>query len=122
MSHIVKIKTQIKDLSAVQAACQRLKLPAPTQGTTKLFSGEVSGVIVRLPDWRYPAVFDTTTGEAQYHNYGGKWGDQKQLDRFLQSYAVEATKVQARKKGFSVTEQPLQDGSIKLTINVGGAA
>ena len=121
MSHIVKIKTQIKDLSAVQAACQRLKLPAPTQGTTKLFSGEVSGVIVRLPDWRYPAVFNTTTGEAQYDNYGGKWGDQKQFDRFLQSYAVEATKVQARKKGFSVTEQPLQDGSIKLTVNVGGA-
>ena len=67
-------------------------------------------------------VFNTSTGEAKYDNYNGRWGDQKQLDHFLQIYAVEATKIQARKQGHSVTEQQLADGSIKLTVQVGGVA
>ena len=50
------------------------------------------------------------------------WGDQKALDRFLQAYAAERAKIEARKKGYSVTEQSLQDGSIKLTIQVTGGA
>ena len=122
MSHVVEIKTQIRDIAAVRAACQRLKLEQPAHGTAKLFSGEATGLIVKLPDWKYPVVFDTKSGEAKFDNYGGHWGDQKQLDRFLQIYAAEVTKVQARRKGHSVTEQPLADGSIKLTVNVGGAA
>jgi len=31
-------------------------------------------------------------------------------------YAVEATKIEARKKGLAFTEQTLGDGSIKLQI------
>ena len=67
-------------------------------------------------------MFDTETGQARFDNYGGRWGEQEQLDRFLQIYAVEAARIQARRQGHSVTEQPLADGSIKLTITVGGAA
>ena len=122
MSHVVEIKTEVKDVAAVRAACQRLKLPEPVHGTARMFSGEATGLIVKLPNWQYPVVFDIANGEAQLDNYNGRWGDQKQLDRFLQIYAVEATKIQARKQGHSVTEQQLADGSIKLTVNVGGAA
>jgi hypothetical protein len=50
------------------------------------------------------------------------WGDQRQLDRFLQAYAVEKAKIEARKRGHSVTEQALADGSIKLTLQVAGGA
>ena len=46
----------------------------------------------------------------------------RELDRFLQMYAVEKAKLEARRQGHSVTEQSLADGSVKLTINVGGAA
>jgi len=122
VSHVVEIQTQVKDAAAVRAACQRLKLEQPSHGTAKLFSGEATGLIVKLSDWKYPIVFDTGSGEAKFDNYNGHWGDQKQLDRFLQIYAVEATKVQAHKQGHSVTEQNLADGSIKLTVQVGGAA
>ena len=122
MSHIVSVKTEIRDAAAVRAACQRLKLPQPVQGTTQLFSGEVTGLAVELPDWRYPAVCNTTTGQVQYDNYNGRWGDQQHLDRFLQGYAVEKARIEARKKGHTVTEQQLQDGSIKLTIQVNGGA
>jgi hypothetical protein len=122
VSHVVEIQTQVKDAAAVRAACQRLKLEQPSHGTAKLFSGNATGLIVKLRDWKYPAVFDTGSGEAKFDNDNGHWGDQKQLDRFLQIYAAEATKVEARRKGHSLTEQTLANGSITLTVNVGGAA
>ena len=73
MSHIVEIKTEVRDAAAVRAACQRLKLEPPTHGTTRLFSGEATGAIVKLTGWRYPAVFDTESGQARYDNYNGRW-------------------------------------------------
>jgi hypothetical protein len=77
---------------------------------------------VELPGWNYPVVFDTTTAEARYDNYGGQWGEQKELDRFMQAYAVEKAKIEARKQGHSVTEQTLANGSIKLRVQVAGGA
>ena len=122
MSHVVEIKTEVKDAAATRVACQRLKLEPPSHGTAQLFSGDATGLIVKLPDWKYPVVFNTSTGEAKYDNYNGRWGEQQQLDHFLQAYAVEKTKIEARRKGHAVTEQQLADGSIKLTVQVGGAA
>jgi hypothetical protein len=39
----------------------------------------------------------------------------------MQAYAVEKARIEARRRGHSVVEQPLPDGSIRLTIRVGGA-
>jgi hypothetical protein len=118
----VTIKTEVRDHAAVSAACRRLQLPLPVVGTARLFSGQATGLIVRLPEWTYPVVIDTTSGQVHYDNYNGAWGDQAQLDRFLQAYAVEQARIEARKKGYQVAEQALADGSIKLTIRVGGGA
>ena len=121
MSHIVSVSTKVRDSVAVTAACQRLGLPQPVQGTAELFSGHATGLMVQFPGWQYPAVIDTTSGAISYDNFGGRWGEQAQLDKFLQSYAVEATKLAARRKGLQVSEQTLQDGSIKLHILEGGS-
>jgi hypothetical protein len=122
VSHIVEIKTEVRDPVAVRSACDRLRLPQPVQGTHRLFSGEVAGLGIQLPEWRYPAVCRLDSGEIRFDNYGGRWGEQQHLDRFLQMYAVEKAKIEARRRGNTCTEQQLADGSIKLTINVGGAA
>jgi hypothetical protein len=122
MSHVVTIKTELRDHSAISAACHRLELPPPINGMAELFSGQVTGLIIRLPEWTYPVVVDTTTGEVRYDNYEGAWGDQVQLDRLLQIYAVERARIESRKKGHQITEQALADGSIKLTITVGGGS
>ena len=37
-------------------------------------------------------------------------------------YAVEKAKIEARRRGHVCTEQRLSDGSIKLTVNVGGTS
>ena len=38
------------------------------------------------------------------------------------SAAVEKAKLEARRRGHTVTEQRLEDGSIKLTVRVAGGA
>lgn len=122
MSHIVEIQTQVRDASAVSAGCSRLGLEAPVDGRFKLYRQTVTGLGVELIGWRYPVVFDLATGKSQYDNFEGHWGDPKRLDEFMQAYAVERAKIEARKQGYSVSEQPLANGSIKVTVQVGGAA
>ncbi len=75
---------------------------------------------MQFPGWQYPVVADLATGQVKFDNFGGRWGDQKHLDRFLQIYAVEKARSEARCRGHVVTETSLADGSIKLTIQVAG--
>jgi hypothetical protein len=55
MSHIATIQTKVREPAAVAAACTRMSLASPESGTARLFGGEVSGLLVRLPGWTYPA-------------------------------------------------------------------
>lgn len=121
MSHVVQIQTEIRDPAAIAAACQRLGLAAPTQGTAKLYSTNAAGWIVQLPGWRYPVVCDTANGHIRFDNFNGHWGEQSQLNKFLQVYTVEKARMAARQKGHTVLEQSLADGSIRLTVQIGGA-
>ena len=56
MSHIVEIKTEVRDEAAVQSACSRLHLPRATRGTFQLYSSTESGLGIELPNWKYPVV------------------------------------------------------------------
>ena len=122
MSHVVEIQTEVRDPVAIRAACDRLSLPPPVYGETRLYQGSRTGWAVQLPKWRYPVVCDTDSGEAAYDTFGGRWGAQAELEKFLQSYAVSKARIEARKRGHDVVERSLEDGSIKLTVTVGGAA
>ena len=122
MSHIVEIKTEIRDEAAVRAACVRLQIPTPEHKTVRLFNATATGLCVQLPNWSYHVVANLATGQLQFDNYQGSWGEQKHLNAFLQGYAVEKAKIEARKKGHMCSETRLEDGSIKVTIRVGGAA
>ena len=122
MSHLVQIQTEIRDPVALRAACHRLGLAQPVLETTRLFSGQATGYSVKLPDWHYPVVCDVASGQVNFDNFAGRWGEQRELDRLMQAYAVEKTRLAARRQGHTITEQQLADGSIKLTIQVGEAA
>jgi hypothetical protein len=120
LSHVVTIQSQIHDLVAVAAACRRLGLAAPVEGTTQLFMGEATGLLVRLPDWEYPVVIDSRTGTMRYDHFKGHWGDHAHLDRFLQAYAVEKARLEGHRRGQRVTEQALPNGSILVQLVEGG--
>lgn len=122
MSHIVSVQTEVRDPVSIRAACSRLSLDDPYFGEAKLFSATKTGWIVQLKKWRYPVVADVTTGSLAYDNYERHWGAPVKLDQFMQAYAVEKATIEARKNGHSVIEQSLDDGSIKLTVNVGGGS
>jgi hypothetical protein len=122
VSHIVEIKTQVRDPVAVRAACQRLGLAAPIEGEHRLFTSTVTGLGVSLPGWRFLVVCELASGQLKYDNYEGRWGNPAELSRFLQGYAIVRATLEARKRGHTVTEQSLSDGSVKLTIQVNGGA
>jgi hypothetical protein len=90
--------------------------------TVQLFSDTAAGLAVELPGWRYPLVCDTAGSTVKFDNYNGAWGSSSELDKFMQAYACEKTKIEARRQGHVVVEQPLNDGSIKLTVHVSGGA
>ena len=119
MSHIVTISAEIRDATALTAACRRLGIPEPVLGKAKLFSGEAEGYCVQLRNWRYPVVCDVENGQVKLDDFNGRWGDQRELDRLTQAYSAEKAKSEARRRGHRVTEQSLADGSIKLTVHVG---
>lgn len=119
MSHIVTVQTQVRDPDAIRLACDRLRLPTPIYGPATLFTTTATGWQVQLPEWRYPAVCDVEQSQIHFDNYGGRWGAQQHLNQFLQIYAVEKAKLEARRRGYSASEQHLTDGSIKVTIQTG---
>ena len=123
MSHIVTVKTEVRDHAAVAAACRRLALPEPVQGTAQLYSGQASGLLVRPARLALPGRHrHRPPARIRYDNYGGCWGDEQHLHRLLQAYTVERTRIEARKKSYVTTEQSLADGSILVEIEVGGQA
>jgi hypothetical protein len=103
----------------VKAACTRLQLPTPESKTVRLFNATATGLCVQLPGWNYPVVCELSTGSLKFDNYNGAWGRQEELNRFLQGYAVEKTKIEARKKGHTCSETRLEDGSVRVTVHVG---
>lgn len=119
MSHVVQIQAEVRDPVAVGAAATRLQLPVPVYGATKLFSSSKTGWAIRLPRWTYPVVCDVTGGKIEFNNFEGRWGDQAELNKFLQAYAIERTKLEARRKGYAVTECSIADGNVKVTVHVG---
>ena len=121
MSHVVTIETKLTDPAAVAAACARLNLPEPKQETVKFFDGSShAGLAVRPPGFVYPVLVQAD-GAIRSDTYRGRWGDDKFLGRLKQAYAVEAAKLQAKRRGHRVRETALPDGGIKLTVTAGAA-
>lgn len=117
MSHIVTIRSQLRDAVAIGAACRRLGLAEPVHGTATMYAGQTAqGLLVQLPGWEFPIAIDTTSGEVKADNFGGHWGEQVPLDRFVQMYVVEKCRLEARRKGLTMTETVLPDGSVKLQL------
>ncbi len=52
----VTIQTQIRDPTALAAACRRLGLCRPTQGTAQLYGDQATGLLVNLADRRQGAT------------------------------------------------------------------
>ncbi len=118
MSHIVTGKAKLTKRTAIDAACKRLGIAAPVDGSHKVYQTNVKGLGVKLPGWNYPVVIHPETGEMKFDNYHGSWGKQEELDKFQQAYEVERQKAAARATGYTVSETVQADGTVQLEVLV----
>jgi len=122
MSHFATIQTQIKDIAALKAACAELGVEVAQDSYARGYSdnrqkglyvirlkGPYDIAVNRQGDGTYGLTTDWWNGHVE-KEVGANYG------KLLQLYAVHKTRLEARKKGFSVQRQALGDGSIKLSI------
>jgi hypothetical protein len=122
MSHFTTIHTQIKDIEALKAACRELGLELLENAQARGYAdktrqgeyvirlkGPFDIALNRAPSGAYEFVADWWGGHIEKE--AGKNGS-----RILQYYGVHKTTREAQRKGYMVSRQTLNDGSIKLTI------
>jgi hypothetical protein len=125
MSHISKIEVEIKDLDSLARACGRLDLKfAKNQKVFKWYGakGECDHAI-KVPGATYEiGVKKAKNGEGyelicDYYDKGIEKVIGKQGGLLKQAYAVEKTKAEARRKGYTVIEKSLETG-VRLQLRL----
>jgi hypothetical protein len=122
MSHFATITTQIKDVEALKMACAEMGFDVVPDCQARGYSdnrqkgeyvirlrGPYDIAVNRQPDGTYGLTTDWWNGHVE-KEVGSNYG------KLLQLYAVHKTRLEAKKKGFTVQRQALGDGSIRLCI------
>ena len=126
MSHFTSIETQIRDVSALRAACSELGLTIESNAQARGYSSnKIKGdLVIRLK-----GPYDIAVNRQQDGTFGltCDWWDGHverevgaNFGRLLQLYGIHKAQAEARRKGYTTRRQTLGDGSIKLVI--GGVA
>ena len=122
MSHFTEIKTQIRDIAALREACKELGVELESQATARGYAGQTrqGDHVIRLKgpydialnrqeDGTFGLVTDWWAGHVE-KEVGSGFG------KLLQLYGVHKTRLEAKRKGYTVKRQTLADGAIKMTI------
>ena len=123
MSHISKIELEVRDLGVLCNACARLGLELLKGKKTFKWYGKDSQCdhAIRVPGADYEIGVVKTGGiyelNCDYYDPNIEKAIGKQGGLLKQAYAVEKTKVEARKKGYSVVERQSQTG-IRLHVRI----
>ncbi len=123
MSHISKIELEVKDLAVLGQACARLGLALlKAQKSFKWYGKEAPcDHAIRVPgaDYEIGVAKSGASYELNCDFYD------KNLEKVIgrnagllkQAYAVEKTRIEARKKGYSVVERQTENG-IRLHVRI----
>ena len=123
MSHISKIELEVKDIQVLMSACKKLGLELfKGQKTFKWYGKEAEcDHAIKVPGADYEIGVVKTEGlyelSCDYYDRNIEKGIGKQGGLLKQAYAVEKTKIEARKKGYSVVERQTQTG-IRLQVRI----
>ena len=140
MSHIAKIEIEVKDLAILKRACARLGFEFRENQTTFTWFGNYLGDsplpegvnqndlgkcnhAISIPEARYEiGVVSKGQGYDLVWDYWSTGGLQAAIGqnggRLRQAYAAEKAILEARRKGYRVTEQTTENGGIRLRIAV----
>jgi hypothetical protein len=122
MSHFTTLKTEIKDIEALRAACEELGLTLLQHSDARGYyqqtlkgdfvirlKGPYDVALNRQPDQSYALTADWWDGHVE-REVGRNFG------RLLQLYGVHKASREAKRRGLTVRRQPLENGAIKLVI------
>ena len=122
MSHFTTIDVQVRDLTALRAACAELGLPveenaeARGYGSNRIhgdavirLSGPYDVALQRQQDGSFQLVADLWQGHVE-NELGKGFGTLRQL------YGVHKTASEARRKGLTVRRRTLPNGAIRLAL------
>ena len=122
MSHFTEIKTQIKDIEALRAACQEM-------GLTLLQNADVRGYYENKTKGEYvirlKGPYDIAVNKQADGTFGlnaDLWNGHVENEvgqgygKLLQLYGVHKASIEARKNGLSVLRRHQPNGSIKLVL------
>ncbi len=124
MSHISKIELEVKDLGTLKQACQRLGLNMIQGQNTFKWYGQEEGKCdhaIQIPDATYEIGIIRTGNNFELRcDYwdsaiGKAIGQTGGLLR--QAYAIERTKTEARRKGYTIIENKTESG-VRLHVRV----
>lgn len=117
MSHLLTIKTEIKDMEALASAVEALGGHVLGMGKYLVYTQWVEGLGIRLPGWYYPVVLKED-GSLAFDNDRGRWGDPARLDELRSRYTIEAARLAATRLGWVSEVQP--DGKLVIYHPDGG--
>ena len=122
MSHFTEVKTQIRDIAALKAACAELGLEVLQDAEARGYSsnrihgdhvirlnGPYDVALQREDSGSYRFVADLWQGHVE-QELGKGFGRLKQL------YGVHKATIEARRKGLNVRRRQLPNGSIRLAL------
>lgn len=118
MSHLIKLKLQIKDQDLFAQVARDLGLTVEPRASVQLYNRQMVGLAVQLSGWAFPVVVDLV-GEVYFDNFGGRWGDIAELNRLTQEYVARVVEGEARQNGQYVTYREQQEDGT-LVLRVGG--
>jgi len=127
MSHWTTVKTQIKDIKALQAAAKELGLQFIKNGIARGYGKQtktapyVIGTGTNCPyDIAVEANADGTFGlVTDWWNGHVEKLVGKGFSKLTQLYGVHKATLEAKKKGFMVARKQLNNGGIQLTVTGG---
>jgi hypothetical protein len=123
MSHISKIELEVKDLGILSQACTRLGLDLLKDQKSFRWYGKDSQCdhAIRIPEANYEIGVlnknDLYELNCDFYDRNIEKAIGKQGGLLKQAYAVEKTKTEARKKGYSVLERHTEKG-IRLHVRI----
>lgn len=117
MSHIVKVKTTVRNNECLRLACVQVGASAPEEGTCLIYGTSYQGVYFKLPGWRYPICI-SANGTLNFDNYRGHWGAKAKLDELLQRYTANVAVRNLVRQGFRLQGKPTigADGKMRLEM------
>jgi hypothetical protein len=123
MSHISKIELEVKDLGVLGQACTRLGLSLIRDQKTFKWYGRDSTCdhAIRIPGASYEIGVSHNDGryelQCDYYDAGIEKAIGRRGGLLKQAYAVEKTKLEARRKGYMVLEKKTETG-IQLHVRM----